>query len=339
MEFFVERYKNTERLSFDCEVITPMFLSGSDQNTAELRTSSIKGALRFWWRAIVGQRYKNLDMLKDEEGCLFGTTEIKSKIAINLDSCGKLNFSKENFSNGEKYDVISSKGNFRGLNILDYLAFGIAEYNKDRHQIIYNRPYLKAGVQFKLNLDCHNIDSVQRSDLLNSISCLHYYGALGSKARNGFGCISVTPFETIKFKRYDSFAGELLQYTAFSKEAMYFESTQTYDNWEKALSELGGIYRNSRLSLENKHSFSRRALLAKPLIVKSEKINILDRHSKPYFLHVSKQNGKYKGSILFLPYHYYDDKKFVDYINACNHMNKIIQEGDSKNPTKLRKVN
>ena len=33
------------------EVVTPMFLGGADQSPDGIRPSSVKGALRFWWRA------------------------------------------------------------------------------------------------------------------------------------------------------------------------------------------------------------------------------------------------------------------------------------------------
>jgi CRISPR-associated protein Cmr1 len=41
-------------VTFTCEVVTPMFLAGADGSTPELREPSIKGALRFWWRALHG---------------------------------------------------------------------------------------------------------------------------------------------------------------------------------------------------------------------------------------------------------------------------------------------
>ncbi|MBK9462163.1 MAG: type III-B CRISPR module RAMP protein Cmr1 [Sphingobacteriales bacterium] len=41
-------------ITFTCETITPMFLSGANQDVPELRPPSIKGALRFWWRAMNG---------------------------------------------------------------------------------------------------------------------------------------------------------------------------------------------------------------------------------------------------------------------------------------------
>ncbi len=41
-------------IEFECETITPMFLAGADGKTPELRPPSIKGLMRFWWRAING---------------------------------------------------------------------------------------------------------------------------------------------------------------------------------------------------------------------------------------------------------------------------------------------
>ncbi|HPU57120.1 MAG TPA: type III-B CRISPR module RAMP protein Cmr1, partial [Verrucomicrobiota bacterium] len=38
-------------------IVTPMFLGGANpESQAELRISSIKGALRFWWRALMWGR-------------------------------------------------------------------------------------------------------------------------------------------------------------------------------------------------------------------------------------------------------------------------------------------
>jgi CRISPR-associated protein Cmr1 len=73
-------------ITFECEVITPMFLAGADGVTPELRPASIKGALRFWWRAMNG--HLSLEQLKKSEGEIFGGTEDgmgRSKIIIRID--------------------------------------------------------------------------------------------------------------------------------------------------------------------------------------------------------------------------------------------------------------
>ncbi len=50
-----------------------MFLAGADGTTPELRAPSIKGALRFWWRAMNG--HLSLEELRKQESDLFGNTE------------------------------------------------------------------------------------------------------------------------------------------------------------------------------------------------------------------------------------------------------------------------
>lgn len=53
-------------ITFTCEVVTPMFLAGADGKTPELRPPSIKGAMRFWWRAMHG--HLPIDDKKDGDG-------------------------------------------------------------------------------------------------------------------------------------------------------------------------------------------------------------------------------------------------------------------------------
>lgn len=71
-----------EKITFECEVITPMFLAGADGVTPELRAPSIKGALRFWWRALNGDL--GLEELKRREGILFGDTGKRSQVIVRV---------------------------------------------------------------------------------------------------------------------------------------------------------------------------------------------------------------------------------------------------------------
>ena len=72
-------------ITFECEIITPMFLTGADGRTPELRPPSIKGAMRFWWRAMNGRL--SLEDLKKQEAEIFGASDEKigrSKISIRI---------------------------------------------------------------------------------------------------------------------------------------------------------------------------------------------------------------------------------------------------------------
>ena len=57
-------------ITFHCETVTPMFLAGADGQKPELRPPSIKGAMRFWWRAMNG--HLSLVDLKKRESEIFG---------------------------------------------------------------------------------------------------------------------------------------------------------------------------------------------------------------------------------------------------------------------------
>jgi len=108
------------KTTYTCVVLTPMFLYGADRKTPELRPSSFKGMMRFWWRAING----NLEVgeLKKKEGEIFGgidkkegqsTFSILTKPSVIKSSnyqplphhTGIKGFKKVGFSPGEKFEI------------------------------------------------------------------------------------------------------------------------------------------------------------------------------------------------------------------------------------------
>ena len=82
MTFYISRYKNMDSVEFDIEVVTPMFLGGANTTDAELRVPSIKGMLRFWWRATCW--IESLEKMKKEEAEIFGSTDQKASFSIQL---------------------------------------------------------------------------------------------------------------------------------------------------------------------------------------------------------------------------------------------------------------
>lgn len=104
-----------EKVIFEVETITPMFLAGNEQKkvkvpgrnqkfddepptdtddyswqkVAELRASSIRGLMRYWQRAIVGSlattNAERMELIKQAEKEVFGTTEQGSAIQIRVE--------------------------------------------------------------------------------------------------------------------------------------------------------------------------------------------------------------------------------------------------------------
>ena len=103
-----------EKVIFEVETITPMFLAGNEQekvrvpgrnqifkdvppanadyyswqNVAELRPSSMRGLMRYWQRAIVGSlaatNAERMKLVQEAEQLVFGTTERGSSVQIRI---------------------------------------------------------------------------------------------------------------------------------------------------------------------------------------------------------------------------------------------------------------
>jgi len=61
-------------VAFDCEVLTPMFLAGADPQQPELRPPSIRGAMRWWFRAIAGGIVGSTREILEMESRTFGAS-------------------------------------------------------------------------------------------------------------------------------------------------------------------------------------------------------------------------------------------------------------------------
>jgi len=295
-------------VEFDIEIVTPMFLGGANTTDAELRVPSIKGMLRFWWRATCA--IESLEEMKKEETKIFGSTEQKASFFLKLEGVNNIKAIKSNLSSGKKFQP---KGKTFSVGIIDYLAFGIRDPRNG-----YTRKHFPSGSQFKLIFSFYN-DEFKQS-ILNAFYSLIDYGGLGAKSRNGFGSLRLTK----NYKNSMRFQGSLQKYLALSSNSKLFNGANKYDRWEDALSEIGMAYKDARLSVERKHVYVKRLLIAKPIVQSG---NRTERHAKPYFLHIKKNiNGKFQGQILFMPYQYYRAEKHNEYMQVCQKVNAKLSE-------------
>lgn len=147
-----------QEVKIECEVITPMFLSGADGRTAELRPPSIKGAMRFWWRAIKAET--EVKKLLEEESKIFGSSDEnngKSKFSIRVD-----------------YDNLNTSS----FNPLPH---------KENERFHFNG--LRPGQKFEIIL---TVKDKNYLDLCRNILDLTLLlGGLGKRSRRGFGSVMV----------------------------------------------------------------------------------------------------------------------------------------------------
>src|SRR6266699_294978 len=80
--------RGMQEVTFEVETITPLFLAGADQGTAELRAPSFRGEMRYWLRALVGGLVgtsgEELTKVKDIEATVFGSTNMGSAVRIRV---------------------------------------------------------------------------------------------------------------------------------------------------------------------------------------------------------------------------------------------------------------
>jgi CRISPR-associated protein Cmr1 len=350
-----------KKITFEIETITPMFLAGANQGKAELRAASIKGLLRFWWRAM--QAEPDIEKLRNRESQIFGSSDEKtgggSSFSIRIAHEGALKTSKEPFP---KQNIsITSKGKTFPVNILEYLAYGTLEYKKEEKKNVFIREYIPNNTKFSLILGSRDYNA---TEALKALYVFNLFGGVGSRSRNGFGsfqivnaekafesivadCYISQPYSNDNLKKMIKQVG-LSSYSSFSQEVKIFKTKAVHDTWDKALGEIGKIYRGIRSSdikkdnqtFESKHFYDKRQYLGAPLDPPKETFkSILDRHAKPFFIKVAKEGNKYRSYILYLPSQYCAGKdadrngKNINhstadgnFIEVCNEFNKFLGE-------------
>ncbi|HWP91853.1 MAG TPA: type III-B CRISPR module RAMP protein Cmr1 [Thermodesulfobacteriota bacterium] len=250
------------KVSFELEVVTPLFLGGADGKTAELRPPSIRGAMRFWFRAMMGGIVGgNVDALKKLESNVFGSTDKAS--CFNLSLRG-LNISKGVFSKD------SYTGRIRKPGLL-YLGFSLdARRGGERIQ----REYIKGGSRFILEIKPQgDADSTKFKAAFGALWLLINFGSLGSRSRRGFGCLSIlndlsieglpsfklnanTPSDLVIYLKNGIAQIKALYQTFYNKSGMGVKSSpsfpmlsstwskifvlnKTSNNWEEILDQIG----------------------------------------------------------------------------------------------------
>lgn len=156
-----------EQLETTFRIVTPLFLGGADPNEqAELREPSIKGVLRFWYRAI-DQQYK------DFESELFGgSSGEKGQSLFLLKIIG---------------DRVADE-RWEGRNDLQYFAFPF-NLQQTKRYIPENREFTLA-LKFK-----QSPNSEMKKRIIASLWLLGHFGGLGSRSRRGFGTVALTSWK------------------------------------------------------------------------------------------------------------------------------------------------
>ena len=172
-------------------IVSPMYLAGAEQTQAALRPPSIKGALRFWWRALnwsrrwdaapaqlsaQGREHAALKSLHQEEARLFG-------LAATEGGGGQGVF----LLTANSQEVLKSSDQPVNLYLMGQ---GLAERGKPTRKAIEDGKSFTVLLRFKPKTTAEDQKSV--ADALYAFGLL---GALGSRARHGLGSVALTDWQ------------------------------------------------------------------------------------------------------------------------------------------------
>lgn len=171
---------------YHCTVTTPLALHGAEPRTAaELRAPSVRGAMRYWLRALIGGSTRSSD-LREIEKSVFGSTEFAGSVTtrIRAEAFKTAVFTKDRAQRTGYGGYIPSGR--------DYLFWTMAESGvpgKDRHQ--HAAEFILPGTEFMVHL--HVRSSAQREQLQQAHAAfwlLATLGGVGSRSRRGAGSLA-----------------------------------------------------------------------------------------------------------------------------------------------------
>lgn len=266
--------------SFNIEVITPMFGGGVKAGEADdsflIRPSSIRGHLRFWWRATRGSQCKTEDILRQREGEIWGNTLNPSKVSISVEVTDR----------GEIFESNDPK--------FGYILF---PFRQNRNKGVNK-------IKFSLKVDAPQ--EIIKTEVYPALKAWVNFGGVGARTRRGCGALYCEEL-AFNFNNENWYHDFLIEYnyslenirgwptipsSILISKSSYPDSDECWANTIKPLREFRqgpGIGRDKGFNRRFGRSFWPEAESVRELIVAQRKIN------RPSYWH-DKDRNVYPGS-------------------------------------------
>jgi len=235
-----------ESFLIDAEVLTPIIMAGAETVSPKLRTQSIKGLLRWWYRFYKASFVNSLDELKKAEAEIWGSTDKASLVKLQIISEPDPNTINDVYlcMDDQRTKPPAPK-----------------PYNKIKRKSYY--PY--TTFQLKLNFSPLCVLSKQKKiiqkEVIISLWLLSMLGGIGARWRRGFGSIKLkinnqTEYEDFSFEYPANKVEEVLkthlynnasQWTSFSSNFPILKNTKIYylkpsgyrwNTWQQTMNDL-----------------------------------------------------------------------------------------------------
>lgn len=254
------------RQTFEVEIVTPCFLGGA-RDRAEWRGASIRGQLRWWFRAVAGAHFAgDLEKVRVAEEEIFGSTRRSSAVRVSplrgpeaekaeggealLDDSVTAEDLAERWGDSSRTTVSRLRlQRSPTSNPLHYLAYGPVANGR------LVRPVLPSRTPVSFTLQWVRKPATGGEDLFSSaLRGWLNLGGIGARSRKGFGSLHLRGLDCkpapINRKSFEEQVGKLLalgrgyskepEWTFFSARSRVVVGSQGFDQGEEALSRLGG---------------------------------------------------------------------------------------------------
>lgn len=178
------------KFSIDFKTVTPLFCRGKDSKTAEIRAPSIKGQLRWWYRAWNPKALAQNDDSKWSEGTVMGGAGEKIPSSPFILRVKQITPLTGSICDWQEIKDNTVRGNQRQVGGVQYLGFSFGFNRSDAKE----NCCLRADTEFKAD----NIfpypekctEEVAKS-VIASWWLLGHLGGLGARSRRCFGSLAI----------------------------------------------------------------------------------------------------------------------------------------------------
>lgn len=181
-----------QTLVAELQVSAPLIMSGhtSLEKGDSLRPSAIKGALRFWWRALQWPRFREshasdkdaLKALHQAEADLFGAAAgesgKQSKVLLRLGAGQRLD--AQAFAKGQ--DLSRSHPG---------AVYLMGQGHHDKNGCKCAGLLSSAPISLRLSWRANTLEDAEQDGLIQAVMALGLLGSVGARARKGFGSLSL----------------------------------------------------------------------------------------------------------------------------------------------------
>lgn len=242
------------------KIVTPMFIGDANQQATDISPTSVKGALRFWWRALNWGRFQRekitdseaLQRLHQQESGIFGssaehgTGQAKFNLRVHYE---KLPLAKANWP---------KSGTGSG-----YLGMGLWESgNVAKGNVKAAREYFSESTVFGIEMVLHPRLSLEDTQSLqDALIAWGLLGGLGSRARRAFGSVALISIDkkSYQFKTVEDYTSSITTlikkypldnkkppYSAFSQQSAIGIGTTLTSTARLTHENLGQLFKQHR---------------------------------------------------------------------------------------------